>query len=192
MTDAAPASTAVRRHARPASTTLPARRSVAARLSDTASRRPATAAARFARLRDRVHARLPEPVRRFVPATAVGFAALSSFTYAVDLLVLALLFDVVGTPYPVAVTVGYVTAFTLAFVLNRWLNFQAHGSVGRQSGRYVVTVVANYLLFILLLSSTLEALATNYLVARLVAGACEAVFMYVMMKLFVFSQPRDA
>lgn len=174
MTDAAPAPTVVPRRAAP---------------SPPGSR---SAADRFERLRDRAHGLLPGRLRSYVPATAVGFAALSAFTYAVDLLVLALLFDVAGAPYPVAVTVGYVTAFSLAFVLNRSLNFRAHGSVGRQSGRYVVTVVANYLVFILLLSSTLEAVGTHYLVARLVAGACEAVFMYLMMRLFVFRQARSA
>lgn len=147
---------------------------------------PLTAADRFALLRDRVHARLPAAVRRVVPATAVGFAALSSFTYAIDLLILALAYDVLHVPYPLSVTIGYVIAFALSFLLNRWLNFQVHGHVGRQTGRYVLTVVANYVLFILLLASTLEALGVQYLLARLIAGACEAVFMYLMMRGFVF------
>lgn len=121
-----------------------------------------------------------------VPATAVGFAALSLFTYTVDLLVLALCYDVLGLPYPVSVTVGYAVAFALSFLLNRWLNFQVHGHIGRQTGRYVLTVVANYVLFILVLSSTLEWLGVHYLAARLVAGACEAVFMYLMLRSFVF------
>lgn len=148
--------------------------------------RSTLAADRFERLRDRAHRLLPGWARQLVPATAVGFAAISSFTYAVDLALLAVLFDVVGLPYPLAVTIGYVTAFALAFVLNRWLNFRSHGSVTRQSGRYVLTAVSNYLLFILLLSSTLEALGVQFLVARLVAGACEAVYMYLMMRFFVF------
>lgn len=156
------------------------------------SARPLSAADRFEGLRDRVHGWLPGRLRRYVPDTAVGFAALSSFTYAVDLLLLALLFDVVGAPFPVAVSVGYVVAFGLAFVLNRWLNFRSHGSVTRQSGRYVMTALANYALFILLLSSVLEAIGVQFLVARLLAGACEAVFMYAMMRLFVFAQPRHA
>jgi putative flippase GtrA len=149
---------------------------------------PGSAAARFAAVRDAAHALLPRWLARLVPATAIGFAVLSSFTYAVDLLVLALLFDGVGLPYPVAVTGGYVVAFSLAFVLNRWLNFQSHGSVGRQSWRYVLTVAANYVIFILLLATTLEALGVQYLVARLVAGACEAVFMYLMMRFVIFRQ----
>ncbi len=81
-------------------------------------------------------------------------------------------------------------AFGLAFVLNRWLNFQSHGPVGRQTWRYVVTVVANYLLFILALSTTLEWVGVQFLAARLIAGACEAVFMYLMMRSFVFRIKR--
>lgn len=153
---------------------------------------PTTAAERFAALRDRLHAGLPAWLARILPATAIGFAAISSFTYAVDLTVLAVGFDVFDLPYPVAVTVGYLVAFTLAFVLNRWLNFQSHGPVAGQTGRYVLTVAANYLLFILLLSSTLEAVGVHFLAARLVAGACEAVFMYLMMRIVVFRQKRYA
>lgn len=151
---------------------------------------PDTAALRFARVRDRVHGRFPAWLQRIIPATAVGFAALSSFTYAIDLALLALGFDVLGLPYPVAVTIGYVVAFGLAFLLNRWLNFQSHGHVGRQSGRYLLTVIANYVFFILLLASTLESLGVHFLLARLIAGACEAIFMYTMLRFFVFRLKR--
>lgn len=152
----------------------------------TAPAAPPTAADRFAALRDGLHRLLPGWLGRLVPATAIGFAAISSLTYAIDLLLLTLGFDVVGLPYPVAVTIGYVVAFGLAFLLNRWLNFQVHGHVGRQTGRYVLSVLANYTLFILLLSTTLEAVGVHYLVARLTAGACEAVFIYLTMRFWVF------
>lgn len=152
---------------------------------------PGTAAARFAQIRDRVHGWLPGPVRRIIPATAVGFGALSSFTYAVDLTILYLLNTRLHVLYPVAVTTGYVIAFGLSFLLNRWLNFQSHGPVGRQTGRYVLTVVANYVFFILGLSWLLEAqFGVPPLAARLIAGACEAVFIYTMMRLYVFRLKR--
>ncbi|AXH98033.1 GtrA family protein [Ornithinimicrobium avium] len=133
---------------------------------------------------------MPGWARELVPATAVGFAALSAFTYGVDLVLLGVGFDLLGLPYPVAVTLAYAVALALAFVLNRRLNFQVGGHVGRQTARYVLSVLANYALFILLLASTLEAVGVNYLLARLTAGACEAVFMYLMMRLVVFRQRR--
>jgi putative flippase GtrA len=151
---------------------------------------PRKAARRFALVRDRVHGLLPGSLRALIPPTAAGFAALSLFTYSIDLLVLSLGFDVLGLPYPAAVTVGYAVAFALSFLLNRWLNFQARGHVGRQTGRYVLTVLANYGLFILLLATVLEAVGMHYLLARMLAGACEAAFMYSMMRLFVFRTRR--
>ena len=51
---------------------------------------------------------------------------------------------------------------------------------------YVVVVVVNYLAFILGVSSLLTALGVDYRFARLGAGACEAVFMYSMMRWVVF------
>lgn len=151
-----------------------------------------TAADRFARLRLQVHSALPQWLRRVVPETAIGFAAISSFTYAVDLTILYVLDVVLGVLYPVAVSVGYLIAFGLAFVLNRWLNFQSHGPVGRQTGRYVLTVVSNYAIFILGLATLLEAQGVPGIGARLIAGACEAVYMYLMMRLFVFRLKRYA
>lgn len=152
----------------------------------TSPRAAGTAADRFARLRLGIHALLPGPLRRWIPETAIGFALISALTYSVDLTILYLLDRRLGVLYPVAVTTGYLIAFGLAFVLNRWLNFQSHGSVGGQTGRYALTVGSNYLLFILGLATLLEAQGVPGIAARLVAGACEAVYMYLMMRVFVF------
>jgi hypothetical protein len=51
---------------------------------------------------------------------------------------------------------------------------------------YVVVVVVNYLAFILGVSSLLVALGLDYRIARLVAGACEAMYMYSMMRWVIF------
>ena len=59
-------------------------------------------------------------------------------------------------------------------------------SVGSQFAVYVVVVVVNYLAFILGVSSALAALGVEYHVARIVAGACEAVYMYSAMRWVVF------
>ena len=80
-----------------------------------------------------------------------------------------------GVALAVAVTVAYACAFTLSYVLNRILNFRSHAAVGPQFAVYVVVIVVNYLAFILGVSSALAALGVEYHVARIVAGACEAV-----------------
>ena len=111
---------------------------------------------------------------------------LNSFTFAVDLALLTLLHGRLGVALPVAVTVAYACAFTLSYFLNRVLNFQSHGAVGPQFAVYVVVVVVNYLAFILGVSSALSALGVEYHVARIVAGACEAIYMYSAMRWVVF------
>lgn len=56
---------------------------------------------------------------------------------------------------------------------------------GPQFAVYVVVVV-NYFAFILGVSNLLAALGVDYRIARLGAGACEAVYMYSMMRRVVF------
>ena len=85
-----------------------------------------------------------------------------------------------------------VVAFGLAFVLNRTFNFHSHAPMGRQAVVYAVVVLVNYLAFILGVGSGLVALGVEYHLARLVAGACEAVYMYSAMRWIVFRRKRSA
>jgi putative flippase GtrA len=121
-----------------------------------------------------------------VAPTFLGFVILNSFTFAVDLVLLTVLHGGLRIALPVAVTVAYVCAFTLSYFLNRILNFRSHGAVGPQFAVYVLVVVVNYLAFIIGVSSGLAVLGVEYHVARIVAGACEAVYMYSAMRWVVF------
>jgi putative flippase GtrA len=141
---------------------------------------------RFHRLCEIVVARLPLGLKSVVAPTFLGFALLNSFTFGVDLLLLTALHGALGFALPVAVTAAYACAFTLSYVLNRVLNFRSHGAVGPQFAVYVVVVVVNYVAFILGVSSGLTALGVEYHVARIVAGASEAVYMYGAMRWVVF------
>lgn len=154
--------------------------------------RGGSAAERFAGFCAASVRRLPGPLRRLVPPTLLGFALINSTTFAVDLLLLAVARDVLGWPLPVAVTAGYAVAFGLAYVLNRWLNFRSHAPVGPQTARYAGVVAVNYLAFILGLTTGLAALGVPYPVARVSAGAAEAVFMYTTMRWFVFAGQNRA
>ena len=62
----------------------------------------------------------------------------------------------------------------------------AMARVGPQFAVYVVVVVVNYLTFILGVSSVLTAIGVQYQVSRIVAGVCEAVYMYCAMRWVVF------
>lgn len=140
---------------------------------------------RFHLLCESVVARLPFGLDSLVAPTFLGFVVLNGFTFGVDLVLLTVLHGALGVALPFAVTAAYVCAFTLSYILNRILNFRSHGAVGPQFAVYAVVVVVNYLAFILGVSSALAALV-EYHVARIVAGACEAVYMYSAMRWLVF------
>jgi putative flippase GtrA len=141
---------------------------------------------RFHRLCEVVVARLPFGLNSIVAPTFLGFVVINSFTFGVDLVLLTLLHGGLGVVLPVAVTVAYACAFTLSYFLNRILNFQSHAAVGPQFAVYVVVVVVNYLAFILGVSSALAAIGVEYHLARIVAGGCEAIYMYSAMRWVVF------
>ncbi len=140
----------------------------------------------FSRWCEAVVARLPSGLNRLVAPTFLGFALINGFTFGVDLALLTVLHGWLGLPVWLSVTVAYICAFGLSFVLNRTFNFHSHAPVGRQAVVYVVVVVINYLAFILGVGSGLAALGLEYHLSRLLAGACEAVYMYSAMRWVVF------
>lgn len=141
---------------------------------------------RFHRFCERIVARLPFGLKTLVAPTFLGFVLINSFTFGVDMVLLTVLHSGFAVPLPIALTVGYVCAFTLAFFLNRTLNFRSHATVGPQLVIYVVVVVINYAAFIVALPTSLAEAGLQYHLARLVAGGCEAIYMYTAMRLVVF------
>ncbi|HUQ56106.1 GtrA family protein [Lentzea sp.] len=134
--------------------------------------------------------RLPFGLSRVVAPSLLGFALINGFTFGVDLLLLTLFRSGLGLPLPVAFTIAYVLAFGLSFVLNRALNFRSHAPVGPQAGLYAVAIAINYLAFVLGVGSALTELGLQYQLSRTVAGACEAAFMYGVMRWVIFRDAR--
>jgi putative flippase GtrA len=134
--------------------------------------------------------RLPFGLSRIVPPSLLGFAVINGFTFGVDLTLLTVLHS--WLPLPVAITISYVAAFGLSYVLNRAFNFRSHAAVGPQVAVYIAVVAVNYLVWILGAGTGLTALGLDYRLSRIAAGCCEAVYMYCMMRWVVFrdSQPN--
>ena len=130
--------------------------------------------------------RLPLGLSGVVAPTMLGFCLINSFTFGVDLVLLTALRGGLGVAYPIAVTLAYAGAFGLSYALNRYFNFRSHAPVGSQLAIYVVVVVVNYVAFILALSTLLTTHGLDYRIARLCAGACEAVYMYCALRWVVF------
>jgi putative flippase GtrA len=133
---------------------------------------------------------LPFGLSRVVAPSFLGFALINGCTFGLDLVLLALFRSGLGLPVPIAFTIAYVLAFGLSFVLNRALNFRSHAPVGPQAGLYAVAIGVNYLAFILGVGSALTAIGVQYLLSRVVAGACEAAFMYSVMRWIIFRDTR--
>jgi putative flippase GtrA len=141
---------------------------------------------RFHRLCVATVARLPFGLDSVVAPTFLGFCVINGFTFGVDLLLLTALHGGLRIPLPIAVTAAYACAFALSYLLNRTMNFRSHAPVGPQIAIYVVVVAVNYLALVLGVCSALSAIGVEYHLARILAGVCEAVYMYSAMRWVVF------
>jgi putative flippase GtrA len=130
--------------------------------------------------------RLPFGLPRIVAPSFLGFAIINGFTFSVDLGLLSLCHGVLRWPYPAAVTLSYLTAFALSFVLNRAFNFRSHAALRPQTTKYVVAVGINYAAFVLGVGDGLTAMGVEYQLARILSGLCEGLYTYSVMRWVVF------
>ncbi|MQA14259.1 MAG: GtrA family protein [Pseudonocardiaceae bacterium] len=129
--------------------------------------------------------RLPPVVRGVVTPDMVGFAVLGLLTFAVDLVLLAVLERVTVLPLPASVTLAYAVAFGLNYLLNRTLNFRSHAPVGPQLARFVVVIACDFGIT-LGVTTGLTTVGVDFRIARVAAAACVAVFTYSAYRWWVF------
>ena len=140
----------------------------------------------FLRLITTIHSELPGFVRSRLPVTFIGYAIINGSAFFLDITCLWVFYNHFHWFYPVAVTVGYAIAAVYSFLLNRWLNFQAHGHVIEQGAGYTVGIISQYVIFILGLSSLLHWFGVNAELARVISACCEGIYLYVFIRLWVF------
>ncbi|WP_221328141.1 GtrA family protein [Actinoplanes sp. L3-i22] len=131
--------------------------------------------------------RLPPGLRRIVSRELAGFAILGAFTFTVDLGLLTALRYGTSLPLPVAVSIAYLTAFALNFVLNRTVNFRSHAPAGPQALRYAVVLVGDYAITVGA-STGLTMLGLPFPVARVIASMFVAAFTYSASRWWVFRE----
>lgn len=147
----------------------------------------------FARFTAQLRSWLPAPVQRILPQTFIGFALINGSTFLLDMGILWVLGHFLTMlPYGVIFTIGYGIASLVAFVLNRWLNFREHGDLGVQSGKYTFVIVSNYVIWILAFGTLLGWLGVPLMVARVICACIEGLYIYLMLRLWVFPRHRNA
>ena len=141
----------------------------------------------FLQLITALHRLIPKPLGKRVPVTFIGYAIINGSGFLLDISLLWLFNSVFGWYYPLSITLGYALAGLYSLILNRWLNFQAHGHAAAQGARYVFGLISQYVIFILGLSSVLHyGLHINPEVARVISACCEGISLYVLMRIWVF------
>jgi putative flippase GtrA len=145
---------------------------------------------RFYALMAAIVSRLPFGLAHVVAPSFLGFAVINGFTFGVDLTLLTVFRGLWHWPVPLSFTLAYLVAFGLSFLLNRTFNFHSHAPIGPQALVYLVAIGINYVAFILGVGGGLAALGVQYHVSRIIAGACEAVYMYSVMRWVVFRDVR--
>ena len=144
---------------------------------------------RFTALMAAIVRRLPFGLAQVVAPNMLGFAVISAVTFSLNLVLLIALHGGLRWPVPVSITLAYLAGSGLGYVLNRSLNFRSHGAAAPQVGVFAGVATVNYLAWILGVGAGLAALGVDYRLARVIAGACESVYMYAAMRWLVF---RDA
>lgn len=146
----------------------------------------------FASFIRRVHGALPAAVRRVLPKTFIGYALINGSAFLLDMGFLAILSHFFRLPYGLLFSIGYALASIYAFILNRWLNFREHGDLGRQTSKYVLVIISNYVIWIVGFASLLDALGLHIMLARITTAGCEGIYIYLMLRLWVFPRGRAA
>ena len=136
--------------------------------------------------------RLPFGLARFIAPNMVGFAVLSTVTFSLNLVLLIVFHGILGWPVAVSITLAYLAGSGLGYLLNRSLNFRSHGAVAPQLGIFTVIATVNYFALILGIGAGLTTVGVDYRLARVIAGACESVYMYAAMRWLVFRDARDS
>jgi putative flippase GtrA len=147
---------------------------------------------RFTAVMAAITVRLPFGLARVIAPNMLGFALISTVTFSLNLVLLIVFHGVLGWPVAVGITLAYLAGSGLGYLLNRSLNFRSHGAVAPQLGIFTVVAAVNYFALILGIGAGLTTVGVDYRISRLIAGACESVYMYAAMRWLVFRDARDS
>jgi putative flippase GtrA len=116
---------------------------------------------------------------------AIRFCIVGGFVFAVDFAAIWAFKQFV--PQLAAVSVAYMIAVAVHFCLNKWWVFDAGPRFcGREFARYAITVVACWLVTLLIVAGALKLFTGNVFIAKAIAIPPTTVLGFVLMRWFVF------
>jgi putative flippase GtrA len=93
-------------------------------------------------------------------------------------------------PYAAA-TVVYVVALAVGFAGHRKVTFAHQGRLGRAAVSYLVAYAIGYLIDIALLTIGMNVLGQSHVIAQAEAVVVVAMYLYVALRLFVFTSSTE-
>jgi len=121
------------------------------------------------------------------------FALVGATTAAVYFGVFALLHDMIGAAYQIAVSCGYVAGVAFHFVANRNLTFKdAGGHIPSQLAKYAVVAAVNYVITLVVVGIAVEGFGLSPYLGVLAAVATTTFTGYALFARWVFRRRHEA
>jgi len=125
--------------------------------------------------------------RKFIKFLLVGVAVFNIYTFS-----LWLFKRVIGLGIPISVTVAFIIAVSCNFLLNNFFTFNASdaGYKKRILG-YIAVVMCNYVINIIIISTVLNNVIDNVLVASTASAVTTMFFNFFVLNKIVFSDSKS-
>lgn len=120
------------------------------------------------------------------------FLAFAALGFTIDVTLLFLLETFTSLPLWASVSIAFWITYTVNFVMNRYFAFDAgHRDLSGQLTRYIPQVLVDYGLTVFGVE-LYTYLGAGLILARVIAGATNAIFNYVMYRWWTFGRSRSS
>lgn len=123
--------------------------------------------------------------RRSAPSAVAWYLGVGVFSYAIDLGILSLCYEVFGWPLWLATVTGFWITFFVNFGLNRRFTFQAQGRNAPQLVRYGVLVAFNLAATVVIVWVA-EWAGIGYFPGKTAAVGALAIVNFIAFRMWVF------
>ena len=86
---------------------------------------------------------------------------------------------------------GYAVGFTLGFILSKKFVFGSNGRYMAEALRYLVAFIISFLVNLIVLQLALAYFQIHAIISQLAAAGSYTLFMYIMMRVYVFGMSKN-